>query len=63
MKDKGSQIRKIEGHDVVFRRGEGWRCDCDGWQVRRDCAHALKAAALVTLEQAMQSRGKSIRRH
>jgi hypothetical protein len=63
MSNNESQVRQIDGHDVVFRRGEGWRCDCDGWRARRDCEHALKAAALVTLERAMQSQGKSIRRH
>jgi hypothetical protein len=61
-KDK-PQIRTIEGRQVVFHPGEGWRCDCNDWKVRRDCAHALKAAALVTLERAMQSREWSIRRH
>jgi hypothetical protein len=61
--DDESPVRQIDGHAVIFRRGEGWRCDCDTWKARRDCEHALKAAALVTLERGMRSQGKSIRRH
>ncbi len=63
MTDDTFQVRLIDGHQVVFRTGAGWRCDCDVWREQRDCAHALKAAALVTIERALQSRGMSIRRH
>jgi hypothetical protein len=61
--DDKPQIREIEDHHLVFHRSEGWRCDCEAWAARRDCRHVWQAAALVTLERAIQSRGNSIRRH
>jgi hypothetical protein len=61
--DDKPQIRVIEGQRLVFHRGEGWRCDCAAWVARADCRHVWQAAALVTLERAIQSRGNSIRRH
>ena len=63
MNDDKTQVRKIDGHRVVFRRTIGWRCDCDEWLARRDCGHALKVAALLTVERAVRARGGSTRRH
>jgi hypothetical protein len=39
------QVRKIDGEQVVFYRGEGWRCGCPDWVARRECQHVVKAAA------------------
>jgi hypothetical protein len=63
MNDEEFQVRQIDGHELIFRVGAGWRCDCDVWRVRRDCEHALKAAALLTVERAVRARGGSTRRH
>jgi hypothetical protein len=56
------QKRNIDGEQVVFCRGEGWRCGCTDWAARRECQHVLKAAALITLERAVEERGGSSRR-
>lgn len=39
---------QIDGHRVVFYRGIGWRCDCETFQLRGECAHTIKASALLT---------------
>ena len=59
--DDKPQIRVIEGQRLVFYRGEAWHCDCVAWAARGDCRHVWQAAALITLERAIQSRGNSIR--
>jgi hypothetical protein len=56
------QFRKIDDEQVVFYRGEGWRCGCPDWAARRECQHVVKVAALVTLERAVEERGGSSRR-
>ena len=42
---------QIDGHRVVFCRGIGWRCDCETFQLRGECAHTIQASALLTWGQ------------
>lgn len=53
----------IGGYRVVFVRGVGWECNCESWEVTRDCQHTLLAAALITLENAVIANGGSASRH
>jgi hypothetical protein len=48
---------QIDGHQVTFEPGTGWRCACTEFVQTKNCDHVVKAAALRTLRLAAAKRG------
>lgn len=63
MSSNGKSKAQVDGHRVVFYRSIGWHCDCETFALRGECAHTIKASALLTWGRPLHTVSADTPRH